>query len=198
MRSRSRGSHVGPAHFPLPTGVVTAAGARRFARRRARTKEVALGPISEGSPVEAVAGMSGHDLGAALLGVLDEDALAQFAERLRPHLEGHGHDDELLTPVEAAARLKLHPKTVVRMAREGRIAAVKIGTGWRFHPDRLDVTAGFRRTANERCSLVPRRVGRAERPSVVAIRGGRPGSRGSSWMENRLQAGRARPGSAPV
>jgi excisionase family DNA binding protein len=187
MRSRARGSHVGPAHFPLPTGVVTAAGARRFARRRARTKEVALGPISEGSPkraVEAVAGMSGRDLGAALLGLLDEDALAQFAERLRPHLEGHGHghghDVELLTPAEAAARLKLHPKTVVRMAREGRIVAVKIGTGWRFHPDRLDVTAGFRGTASGRCSLAPRRVGRAERPSVVAIRGGRPGSRGRS------------------
>lgn len=147
-------------------------------------KEVALGPISEGSPeraVEAVAGMSGHDLGTALLGVLDEDALAQFAERLRPHLEGHGHDDELLTPAEVAARLKLHRETVVRMAREGRIAAVKIGTGWRFHPDRLDIATGGRTpTASGRCSLAVGRAGRGERPSVVAIRGERLTSGGRS------------------
>ena len=147
-------------------------------------KEVALGPSSEGSPeraVEAVAGMSGHDLGTALLGVLDEDALAQFAERLRPHLEGHGHGDELLTPTEVAARLKLHPKTVVRMAREGRIAAVKVGTSWRFNPDRLDIATGARTpTARGGRSPVPGRVGRTERPSVVAIRGERPVSGGRS------------------
>jgi excisionase family DNA binding protein len=147
-------------------------------------KEVALGPISEGLPeraVEGVAGMSGHDLGTALLGVLDEDAVAQFAERLRPHLEGHGHDDELLTPTEVAARLKLHPKTVVRMAREGRIPAVKVGAGWRFHPDRLDIAAGARTpTARGRYSLALGRAGRGERPSVVAIRGERPVSGGRS------------------
>lgn len=124
--------------------------------------------------------MSGHDLGAALLGVLDEDALAQFAERLRPHLEGHGHDDELLTPAEAAARLKLHPKTVVRMAREGRIAAVKIGTGWRFHPDLLEISARSRTSGTSAwCSTTRRAVG-AERPSVVAIRGDRATTRGRS------------------
>lgn len=116
--------------------------------------------------------MSGAALGAALLGALDDDALARLARRLRPHLEDHEHDDELLTAVEVAARLKLHSKTVARMAREGRIAAVKVGMGWRFHPDRLDIATGSRTpVAGGGCSPRRRGVGRAERPSVVAIRG---------------------------
>jgi excisionase family DNA binding protein len=119
--------------------------------------------------------MSAPNLGAALLGALDDDALATFAERIRPHLEGPEHDEELLTPVEVATRLRLHPKTVVRMAREGRLAAVKVGTGWRFHPDRLDVEArSHRSTEGGRCGGTPHRARQAERPSVVAIRGERP------------------------
>jgi excisionase family DNA binding protein len=118
--------------------------------------------------------MSGADLGAALLGALDDDALARFAQRLRPHLDDHEHD-ELLTAADVATRLKLHSKTVVRMAREGRIAAVKIGTGWRFHPDQLDIAASPRAlVAGDRRTAVRRAAG-AERPSVVAIRGGDAG-----------------------
>jgi len=118
------------------------------------------------------------DLGAALLDALDDDVLARFAERLRPHLDRHGHDD-LLTPTEAAARLKLHPKTVVRMAREGRLAAVKVGTGWRFHRDRLDIATRSRMpSAIGDCSAARRRGVRIERASVAAIRGERPASGG--------------------
>jgi excisionase family DNA binding protein len=120
--------------------------------------------------------MSRPDLGAALLGALDDDALAQFAERLRPHLDGHSRE-ELLTPVEAAAQLKLHPKTVVRMAREGRLAAVKIGTGWRFHPDRLDIAARSRTPGTGAWCSTTRRAAGGERPYVVAIRGDRSTTR---------------------
>jgi excisionase family DNA binding protein len=77
-------------------------------------------------------------LGAALLAALDDETISHLAQRLRPHLRDDGSAG-LLTPAEAAERLRLHPKTVVRMAREGRLPAVKVGTGWRFHPDRLTV-----------------------------------------------------------
>jgi excisionase family DNA binding protein len=79
--------------------------------------------------------VSDHDLAAALLGALDEAALAALAERLRPHLAAADDERPLLDPRQAAARLRLHEKTVVRMAREGRLpGAIRIGKGWRFDP----------------------------------------------------------------
>lgn len=119
--------------------------------------------------------MTAPSLGAALLAALDEEAITQLAERLRPYLEDRSRTDGLLTPAEAAERLRLHPKTVVRMARDGRLPAVKVGVGWRFDPDRLSV--------EPRTSPQTPRAGRS-RPracvggvpaSVRAIRGeGRP------------------------
>jgi excisionase family DNA binding protein len=43
----------------------------------------------------------------------------------------------LLTPKEAALYLKLNPRTVIRLAREGKIPAIKVGNRWRFEPDAL-------------------------------------------------------------
>ena len=40
---------------------------------------------------------------------------------------------EILTAKEVAEYLKIHPLTVHRYAREGKIPAFKIGTDWRFH-----------------------------------------------------------------
>ena len=40
---------------------------------------------------------------------------------------------EILTAKEVAEYLNIHPLTVHRYAREGRIPAFKIGTDWRFH-----------------------------------------------------------------
>ena len=40
---------------------------------------------------------------------------------------------EILTTKEVADYLHLHPLTVHRYAREGKIPAFKIGTDWRFH-----------------------------------------------------------------
>lgn len=45
---------------------------------------------------------------------------------------------KLLTTREAAKRLRLHPKTVERYFRQGRIKAVKIGRDWRVLETELE------------------------------------------------------------
>jgi excisionase family DNA binding protein len=47
-------------------------------------------------------------------------------------------DKEIMTAKEVADYLKLHPLTVHRYAREGKIPAFKIGTDWRFHKKYID------------------------------------------------------------
>jgi excisionase family DNA binding protein len=118
--------------------------------------------------------MSGHNLGAALLASLDDQTLHSLAERLRPYLTADPDDRPLLTPAQAGERLRLHPKTVVRMARDGRLQAVKVGTGWRFHPDQLHITPPTRPTPSKAsCSPPRRRHAEHEPASVRAIRGHR-------------------------
>lgn len=39
---------------------------------------------------------------------------------------------QVMTSVEAAAYLKMHVKTVCRLAKEGKIPAKKVGSEWRF------------------------------------------------------------------
>lgn len=43
----------------------------------------------------------------------------------------------LLTPREAAKRLKLHPETVRSFLRSGELAGFKIGSQWRVPESRL-------------------------------------------------------------
>ena len=45
---------------------------------------------------------------------------------------------ETLTPSEIAKILKLHPFTVTRLAREGKIPAFKVGGVWRFRKDQFE------------------------------------------------------------
>ena len=40
---------------------------------------------------------------------------------------------EIMTTKEVAEYLHIHPLTVNKYAREGKIPAFKIGTDWRFH-----------------------------------------------------------------
>jgi excisionase family DNA binding protein len=42
-------------------------------------------------------------------------------------------NNEILTAKQVAEYLHIHPLTVHRYAREGRIPAFKLGTDWRFH-----------------------------------------------------------------
>ncbi len=46
--------------------------------------------------------------------------------------------EPLLDSDEAAALLKIHPKTLQRMARNGRIAGIQIGKLWRFRASQLN------------------------------------------------------------
>ncbi len=46
--------------------------------------------------------------------------------------------EPLLDSDEAAALLKIHPKTLQRMARNGQIAGVQIGKLWRFRASQLN------------------------------------------------------------
>jgi excisionase family DNA binding protein len=46
--------------------------------------------------------------------------------------------ERLLDSDEAAALLKIHPKTLQKMARHGSITGVQIGRLWRFRASELD------------------------------------------------------------
>jgi excisionase family DNA binding protein len=52
--------------------------------------------------------------------------------------------EPLQTPEDAAAYLRIHPKTVQRLARQRRIPALKVGKGWRFRRSDLDSWAASR------------------------------------------------------
>ncbi len=46
--------------------------------------------------------------------------------------------NQVMTSVEAAEYLKMHVKTVCRLAKEGKIPARKVGSEWRFLRQVLD------------------------------------------------------------
>ena len=46
--------------------------------------------------------------------------------------------ERVLNTEEAAALLKIHPKTLQKMAREGTVPAFRIGDLWRFRASALD------------------------------------------------------------
>ena len=48
------------------------------------------------------------------------------------------HFEPLLESEEAAALLKIHPKTLQRMARNGEIKGIRIGKLWRFRASSLN------------------------------------------------------------
>lgn len=56
--------------------------------------------------------------------------------------DSHGFKDDgfepLLDSEEAAALLKIHPKTLQKLARRGQIAAIQIGKLWRFRASALN------------------------------------------------------------
>ena len=45
---------------------------------------------------------------------------------------------ETLTPNEVAKVLRLHPFTVTRLAREGKLPTFKVGGVWRFRKDEFE------------------------------------------------------------
>ena len=64
----------------------------------------------------------------------------------------------LHTVEQAAERLKLHPKTVLRMIRDGRLKAARIGKAYRIAAEDLDAVAGVARAeareASDRATVI--------------------------------------------
>jgi excisionase family DNA binding protein len=59
-------------------------------------------------------------------------------ERKMPVSSQDGPFEPLLDSEEAAALLKIHPKTLQKMARNGEISAIHIGKLWRFRVSALN------------------------------------------------------------
>jgi excisionase family DNA binding protein len=56
----------------------------------------------------------------------------------RIYIGGEDQFAQVMTSVEAADYLKMHVKTVCRLAKEGKIPARKVGSEWRFLRSVLD------------------------------------------------------------
>jgi excisionase family DNA binding protein len=105
---------------------------------------------------------------AAILDELraDKDARRELRELLGEREPG-GH--RLLSPIEAATRLGVHPKTLTRAAAAGRVAgARRVGRHWRFDPEALALhpPGGASRAA----PVVARLPSHAGRSAADAIR----------------------------
>jgi excisionase family DNA binding protein len=106
----------------------------------------------------------------ASLAEADDESKRELAGHLRPYL---GDDpSRLLSLIAKANQLNLHPDTLCRMARDGRIPAVKIGREWRFRADQSEIRSP---AANQppipNGSPPIRRPSRTAPASIAAIRG---------------------------
>ena len=70
-------------------------------------------------------------------------------------------DDEILTVKELCDLLRLHPTTVYKLVRQGKIPRFRVGNEWRF-----------RRGVIERCTV--EQSMNAQSTGKLAIGGGRP------------------------
>ena len=62
--------------------------------------------------------------------------------------------EEVYTVEQFAERLKLHPKTVLRFIREGRLRAVKVGKSYRILRTDMEAMTGFVRSSEFRVARV--------------------------------------------
>lgn len=107
------------------------------------------------------------EFGAALLRQLDTEDIGELRRMLGVD---RVRDGRLLDAPEKARQLGIHPNTLVRVAREGRISATKVGRSWRFPADTSEILppASSPRIALHAGRRRPRRSGAA---AVSAIRG---------------------------
>ncbi len=90
-----------------------------------RLKEIRKNKFANGTRVrglndrEVVMAKQQHDYGKIIIG-------------------GHDDNHDVMTSVEAADYLKMHVKTVCRLAKEKKIPAKKVGSEWRFLRSVLD------------------------------------------------------------
>jgi len=64
--------------------------------------------------------------------------MSDYSDSSKIYIGGEDRIGQVMTSVEAAAYLKMHVKTVCRLAKEGKIPARKVGSEWRFLRNVLD------------------------------------------------------------
>lgn len=64
--------------------------------------------------------------------------MANIQDSSKIYIGGTDQVGQVMTSVEAADYLKMHVKTVCRLAKEGKIPAKKVGSEWRFLRQVLD------------------------------------------------------------
>ena len=64
--------------------------------------------------------------------------MPDYKDSSRIFIGGEDNYGQVMTSVEAAEYLKMHVKTVCRLAKEGKIPAKKVGSEWRFLRQVLD------------------------------------------------------------
>ncbi len=64
--------------------------------------------------------------------------MSEYRDSSKVYIGGEDQFGQVMTSVEAAAYLKMHVKTVCRLAKEGKIPAKKVGSEWRFLRNVLD------------------------------------------------------------
>ena len=64
--------------------------------------------------------------------------MPDYNDASKIYIGGRDQFGQVMTSVEAAEYLKMHVKTVCRLAKEGKIPAKKVGSEWRFLRTVLD------------------------------------------------------------
>jgi len=64
--------------------------------------------------------------------------MPEYNDGSKIFIGGEDNYGQVMTSVEAAEYLKMHVKTVCRLAKEGKIPARKVGSEWRFLRSVLD------------------------------------------------------------
>ena len=94
----------------------------------ARRSSVPAHPIGDGMSHTSRFRHAGEVL--TLMNVLDDPQKQSSAQR---------QFEPLLDPKQAAALLRVHQKTLVRLAREGRVPAIRVAKHWRFRASTLNL-----------------------------------------------------------
>lgn len=64
--------------------------------------------------------------------------MPEFRDSSKVYIGAEDQLSQVMTSVEAAEYLKMHVKTVCRLAKDGKIPARKVGSEWRFLRSVLD------------------------------------------------------------
>jgi len=74
----------------------------------------------------------------AKMNLRGETPMPNYSDSSKVYIGGADFSGQVMTSVEAAEYLKMHVKTVCRLAKEGKIPAKKVGSEWRFMRTVLD------------------------------------------------------------